>query len=116
MKIKYTTYFFILLVFLSFNSCTEKKEKKAIRIVKEWTGKEIQFPKNLECITFDSILQCPETYHTNYEILLYVDSLGCTSCRTKLFKCFVLFFICKSGLINYYNSKLYLKKINKAFE
>ncbi|MDR2146986.1 MAG: hypothetical protein LBE91_11055 [Tannerella sp.] len=32
----------------------------------------------------DSIVQCPETDNNNYKILLYVDSLGCTSCRTKL--------------------------------
>jgi hypothetical protein len=27
---------------------------------------------------------CPDLYNDNYKIMLYVDSLGCTSCRLKL--------------------------------
>ena len=77
---KFISIFLIVFLLLSCNN----RVKDVQKIVKEWTGKGIQFPQNPECMLLDSIIQCPETDNNNYKILLYVDSLGCTSCRTKL--------------------------------
>ena len=74
----------ILSSIILFCSCKKNNSSIVQKIVKEWTGKEIQFPPNLECMTKDSVIDCLETSTANYKILLYVDSLGCTSCRTKL--------------------------------
>ncbi|MDR1373255.1 MAG: hypothetical protein LBJ17_09125 [Dysgonamonadaceae bacterium] len=55
----------------------------------EWTGKEIKFPDNFECNlqgsdTVSSL--CAELLDSEYKILLYIDSTGCTSCKLRLFE------------------------------
>jgi len=67
-------------------SCKQSENKKlqSKAIIAEWVGKGIKFPQNIECFKIDSTIQCPEINRENFKILLYVDSVGCTSCRTKL--------------------------------
>ena len=76
-----------ILTAICFSSCTKNKRwESAAEVVKEWTGKEIKFPKELSCTYLGRDTTCIDLYSDNYKILLYVDSLGCTSCRLKLFE------------------------------
>lgn len=78
---------FIITVFMliCFSSCKKSKLKDdAIKTITEWTGKEIKFPKGITCTSMGKDSACIDLYSDNYKIVLYVDSLGCTSCRLKL--------------------------------
>jgi hypothetical protein len=73
------------LAILVFSSCKDNKLRNdATAIVKEWTGKEIQFPENTPCFSMAKDTSCVDLYSDNYKVLLFVDSAGCTSCRLKL--------------------------------
>ena len=55
-------------------------------MVNEWQGKEIKFPDNLifTCYLTDTTdFQIPQS---EYKVLVYVDSIGCTSCKLQLHK------------------------------
>lgn len=72
----------ILLLFLF--SCQDKKKDEIKRLVSEWQGKEIQFPQNIIFTRFTSDtvdFTLPESSH---KVLVFVDSIGCTSCKLQL--------------------------------
>ncbi len=75
----------LLLVFIL--SCKDKDSRKEIaRLVTEWKGKEITFPSDIIFTRYmtDTVdYQLPES---DYKILVYVDSIGCTSCKLQLHK------------------------------
>ena len=79
----------ILLLLPIFFSCkNEQKEKEKLieQLVNEWQGKQIVFPENL---TFTRFLTDTTDYHipnSEYKVLIYVDSIGCTSCKLQLHK------------------------------
>ena len=73
-----------ILVIIHFSSCKNVQYEDAAKIVKEWTGKEIKFPKGISCTSMGTDTACVDLYSNNYKILLYVDSNGCTSCRLNL--------------------------------
>lgn len=55
-----------------------------MRLVQEWQGKEIRFPKE---ITFTRFVTDTVDYQiptSDYKVLIYVDSIGCTSCKLQL--------------------------------
>lgn len=77
---------FILLCVLCIVSCQKGKNDKdeIIRLVTEWQGKEIVFPNKIVFTRYftDTVdYQIPDA---DYKVLVYVDSVGCTSCRLKL--------------------------------
>ena len=80
---------FILILLPIFFSCkNEQKEKEnhIAQLVNEWQGKEIKFPDNLifTCYLTDTTdFQIPQS---EYKVLVYVDSIGCTSCKLQLHK------------------------------
>jgi hypothetical protein len=78
----------LLLLILTVFSCKNKKQTEALQIVREWTGKEILIPDDVQCAvmgkdTTSSV--CRTLMDAEYKVLLYVDSTGCSSCRLKLF-------------------------------
>ena len=77
----------LIITLLSVLSASQDKNKQEItQIIKEWQGKEIVFPENPIFTQFgnDTITyQIPES---EYKIVLYVDSVGCTSCILQLHK------------------------------
>ncbi len=78
---------FTIIIFFTicFPSCKKSNQKdNAIKIVIEWTGKEIKFPQGIVCTSMGRDTNCIDLHNDNYKIMLYVDSLGCTSCRLKL--------------------------------
>lgn len=79
--------YFVYIIFLSICifSCQNEKSMQAERILKEWIDKEIIFPENLNF----SIQGSEGTSNfairdSEYKIVAYVDSMGCTSCRLHL--------------------------------
>ena len=74
----------LLASLLIITACQDKKKEEAINSVKEWTGKEILFPKNSVFTirgkdTIDFALNA-----SNYKIVSYIDTAGCTTCQLKL--------------------------------
>ncbi|MDR1091782.1 MAG: DUF1573 domain-containing protein [Prevotella sp.] len=66
--------------------CKETGKERLTRLVSEWQGKEIVFPDNLIFTRYvvDTVdYQLPES---DYKVLVYVDSLGCTGCKLQLYK------------------------------
>ena len=65
-------------------SCRESDQERVARLVQEWQGKEIIFPEGLVFTRFvkDTVdYRIPEA---EYKVVVYVDSIGCTSCKLKL--------------------------------
>jgi len=67
-----------------FSSCKEGKKEQFARLVQEWQGKEIVFPQDM---AFTRFVTEPVDYRipdAEYKVLVYVDSVGCTSCKLQL--------------------------------
>jgi hypothetical protein len=75
----------IFLVSLLLVSCKENNKKVDItRLVTEWQGKEIVFPEDMvftRYLTDTTDYRIPQS---EYRVLVYVDSMGCTSCKLQL--------------------------------
>ena len=77
--------FCILFVVFFAYSCENNKERRgALKIIKQWTGKEISFPSDLYCTSMGKDTTCIDLSNDNYKIVLYVDSKGCKSCHINL--------------------------------
>jgi hypothetical protein len=64
-----------------------KKNKRmddARKIVSEWTGKLIRFPDGIPCVATGEKADCVPLSAPSYKILMYVDSVGCISCKLQL--------------------------------
>lgn len=80
-----SSFIITILLTMCLSSCKNNKQRDdAVKIIKEWTGKEIRYPENLYCTSMGRDTTCIDLHNDNYKIVLYVDSLGCTSCRLKL--------------------------------
>ena len=67
-----------------FTACSDSREEAVYRLVKEWTGKEIKFPER-SVFTAQGKDTVDFTYQdADYKVLVYVDSVGCTSCKLQL--------------------------------
>lgn len=55
-------------------------------LVSEWQGKEILFPENVVYTKYVTDTVRYEQPESEYKILVYVDSTGCTSCKLQLDK------------------------------
>ena len=67
---------FLIIILANCNN-PKKQYEQAIR---EWSGKRILFPDSMRSI-FGDIVPPPES---DYTIVAYFDSVGCTGCRMKL--------------------------------
>ena len=79
--IKYLLYV-IYLYLLS--SCQNPAKDHITQLVEEWQGKEVLFPENP---VFTRQLKDTVDYRipdAEYKVLVYVDSIGCTSCKLQL--------------------------------
>lgn len=75
-------YLFILLVV--FYSCQNTRKNEITLLIKEWEGKEIIFPSNSEFTIQGMSKVKPLDENSDYKIVTYVDSMGCTSCKLRL--------------------------------
>lgn len=65
-------------------SCQETDRERISHLVKEWNGKEILFPGNP---VFSRMVKDTVPYRipkTDYKVVVFVDSVGCISCKLQL--------------------------------
>lgn len=67
-----------------FSSCKEGKKEQFARLVQEWQGKEIVFPQDMAFTRFVTESVDYRIPDAEYKVLVYVDSVGCTSCKLQL--------------------------------
>ena len=66
--------------------CEGKKVKGIKNMVDSWMGREILFPNSVSCMALkESNLGLIER-RTDYTIVSYIDSSGCTACKMQLRK------------------------------
>ena len=73
----------ILLIAAIFFSCNSQ-QKEIKKIVKEWQGKEIVVPGQIEYKVLGRDTICSDLWGNQYKILTYIDSVGCSSCQMGL--------------------------------
>lgn len=74
---------FICLLFFAM-SCQKNDRAKVEFLVKEWNNKEIRFPENpvfMRYVTDTVPYKIPKT---DYKVVVFVDSVGCISCKLQL--------------------------------
>lgn len=77
----------IFLLIGLFAGCEENRHKNEItKIVQEWQNKEIVLTSNLIFTKHGKDTIKYEIPSSPYKILMYVDSIGCTSCKLQLHK------------------------------
>lgn len=72
---------FILFIFSLF-SCKETKKENISHLVKEWNNKKIVYPDIMHFTVLGADTNF--LFKSEYRIITYVDSAGCTSCKLKL--------------------------------
>ena len=75
------------LALLLLASCQDNKKEQLLYLVQEWQGKEIRFPRNpvfTRFVTDTTDYRLPVT--ADYKVVVYVDSIGCVSCKLQLGK------------------------------
>lgn len=73
-----------ILLMLSIIGCQENERSAAEKIVKEWMGKEVFFPNDVECWYMGTDTLCPAPQNKPFKMLVYTDSVGCTGCKLNL--------------------------------
>jgi hypothetical protein len=77
----------ILFFVVCLSACKDKKIVDAEHIMREWLGKAIQFPDIEPTILYGKTTDTSTYVVTDsirYKILIYIDSIGCTSCKIGL--------------------------------
>ena len=77
----------IITSFILLSSCQDNKKEQLLHLVQEWQGKEIRFPRNpvfTRFVTDTTDYRLPVT--ADYKVVVYVDSIGCVSCKLQLGK------------------------------
>lgn len=69
-------------------SCSQTTNRRADaeKIITEWVGKAIQFSDDIPLSVYGKDTLLGGFHSTPYKVLLYVDSMGCTSCKLKLYE------------------------------
>lgn len=74
----------ILTLLLLLPACKESDKERITRLVEEWQGKEIKFPDRMLFTRFVTDTVDYQIPQSDYKVLIYVDSIGCTSCKLQL--------------------------------
>ena len=75
---------FQILCVLCFLSCKESEKERIARLVNEWEEKEILFPPHSVFTIQGKDTVSMDYRNTDFKIITYVDSIGCTSCKLQL--------------------------------
>ena len=80
--------YFLLLMGVSglMLSCKNNPQKEIAKVVTEWQNREIIFPKGLVFTLHGRDTTDYTIPPASHKILVYVDSIGCTSCKLQLHK------------------------------
>lgn len=74
----------IILSIIALSSCKDSPKDEIARLVKEWDGKEVRFPKH-PVFTIQGKDTVDFSFHdAEYKVVSYVDSIGCISCKLQL--------------------------------
>lgn len=65
-------------------SCSDDKKHDIETLVKEWGNKEIRFPDNPVFTRFVTDTVPYRIPKTDYKVVVFVDSVGCISCKLQL--------------------------------
>ena len=74
----------ILLLTIFLSACQDKQKEIITLLVKEWQGKQILFPENMVFTRFASDTTNFVIPTSDYKVLVFVDSIGCTSFKLQL--------------------------------
>lgn len=75
---------FSIMTFILFFSCIgTKREEEVAHLISEWSGKEILFPKDMCFTVYGKDTVKYPAKHSQYSIVCYMDSAGCTSCKLQ---------------------------------
>ena len=77
---------FILFSSLFLFSCSDDKKHDIEVLVKEWNNKEIRFPENPVFTRYVTDTVSYKIPKTDYKVVVFVDSVGCISCKLQLAK------------------------------
>lgn len=77
-------YLNLILLSLILLSCQDKRKAAIEHLVSEWQGKEIVFPNEMVFTRFLTDTVPFDLSSSSYKVLIYVDSMGCTSCKLQL--------------------------------
>lgn len=77
-------YVTICAFFICFFSCNNSEVCELKLLIKEWERKEILFPKETNFTKLGAVTSDTLIITSNYKILVYVDSAGCTNCKLQL--------------------------------
>ena len=67
-------------------SCQESNNERISRLVEEWQGKEIKFPDNPIFCRYAKDTIDYQIPNSDYKIVMFVDSVGCVSCKLQLLR------------------------------
>jgi hypothetical protein len=65
-------------------NCCNSQQKGIEKTVREWQGKEIEVPEQVEYKILGRDTLCSNFWNKPYKILTYIDSVGCSSCQMGL--------------------------------
>lgn len=68
-------------------ACNKNRDKQAEaeKMVTEWIGKTIEFPSDMKFSIYGQDSLYTGIHDSHYKILFFADSIGCTSCKLRLF-------------------------------
>ena len=78
-------FFFIFFFFFFLISCINQSSDPKT-IVNKWVDREIQMPVDLHFKSMCRDTVCPSILKHRFKLLVYVDSVGCISCKLNLLK------------------------------
>jgi hypothetical protein len=79
----------LFICLISLFACSKSKKEYPLESrMQEWIGKEIFFPakEEYQVVKLDTNFIEDDIFTKKYKIVLYVDSLGCTDCKLRLFE------------------------------
>ena len=74
----------LLSITLLFSCGNSNHSEKPEDIINKWIGKEIKFPQIKTCAVLGKYTPCGISVPKPYRILIYTDSIGCTSCDLRI--------------------------------
>lgn len=77
-------YIVLIAAFFSCHNEQKEKEQQIVQLINEWQGKQILFPENAVFTRYLTDTTNYQTPQSDYKVLVYVDSIGCTSCKLQL--------------------------------
>lgn len=80
---------FVFVIFCILSSCVPKANQENKKLKSEllkWIGKEIQLPRDVKIMANQKDTLCDEIFSKKFKVINYVDSVGCTGCKFKLYE------------------------------